>query len=83
MNKISLDEIYKYIIITSDGELSFEEYTTREYLCGKKVGERDGISLAIELVKSRASELFLKGKDTEANTAREIFVLLESSLKKS
>ena len=81
--KMHFDEIFEYTIIRDNEEFSFENYMAREYECGRKVGERDGLGLAFTLVQKFASDLFLKGKDHEAKLAREISLLLESSLKKS
>jgi len=81
--KIARNEIFDYEIIMDDGSiLSFEDYMTREYECGKKAGFQDGANTVIAKILEEASSLFVSGKkDEEAISLRSLAKKLENSLK--
>ena len=81
--KIARNEIFDYEIIMDDGSiLSFEDYMTREYECGKKAGFRDGADTVISKILKESGSLFASGKkDEEAIALRSLAKRLEESLK--
>ena len=80
--KIARNEIFDYEIIMDDGSiLSFEDYMTREYECGKKAGFQDGSNTVIAKILEEASSLFASGKkDEEAISLRSLAKRIEKSL---